>query len=319
MANVAKVFLGSSKEAQPYAESIQTILFSLGAEVTAWWSDSAFPVGSTFIESLIGLTTLTNASLLVASEDDVTNKRGQSSFTPRDNVIFEHWMFTAAHGRGRSAIATLGDPKLPTDLLGVVVIQLQHAKSTDEFKERNRDGVRKWFDRLKQPSNVNMVLGCELREQIAYFMKDMDEIWAAFDVGWDLIHLQNYAAEASLALALDEFFQNYHRFFDFIRRAEASLTETARKDIIHKANICLLTAWEHVAQGKISLADEDIKEPDLRRALRPFKGIYDQAAFYFKQGKNSKLGVNERLNHLKKSVALADEFLKKAVQGQGVS
>jgi CRP/FNR family cyclic AMP-dependent transcriptional regulator len=108
MSEIPTVFLGSSSEAQDNAKILQDVLFDCGAEVTAWWSDSAFPASKTFIECLFDLARSTDASLLIASEDDRITKRGQSEFAPRDNVIFEHGLFAGSHGRARAAIATIG-------------------------------------------------------------------------------------------------------------------------------------------------------------------------------------------------------------------
>lgn len=311
-----RIFLGSSKEAQRYAEVIQAILYSFDAKVTAWWSDDAFPVGSTFIESVVRLTTLTDASLLIAGEDDITSVRGETAFTARDNVIFEHGIFTASHGRQRSAIAMLGRPKLPTDLLGVVAIQLHASDSMSEFKEKNRDPIRKWFDALTRPIPVAIRLHPETRELLTQFMKQMDKIWDEFDAGWELIHLRNYAAEANFALALDEFFQQYHGFFVSLRNSDTPRNEQHLSETIQQANLCLLRGWEQVAQGKMHIADDDERDSTLQRTRRQFRYIKDQAAVYLKEGRNRRVSLDRRLIALKKSVTLIDEFLNKTVEGQ---
>jgi hypothetical protein len=99
-------------------------------------------VGRTFIESLEKVMGETSAALFLATPDDRTSKRGETSFNARDNVILESGMSMGVHGRMRTAIATLDEPKLPSDLGGVRHLVLLQDADPESFKEKNRDAVR---------------------------------------------------------------------------------------------------------------------------------------------------------------------------------
>jgi hypothetical protein len=287
------VFLGSSSESQEYARVVQSLIFDVGGEVTAWWSDDAFPAGKTFIESLFELTTRTNASLLLASPDDKVTKRGDLQFAPRDNIMFEHGLFAGAHGRGRAAIATVGNPSLPTDLLGVVVLSLQQVEPVSSFKERNRETIRKWVTQLQQPSPdvVSAALrALPERDTLVEFMQEMDAVWQKFDDGGRRIHRQDYVTARNFNDALDEFFQHYQSVFGSILKepeAVASVHELTRH-ALEEAGESLLNAWENIAEGKMRMADDMSRDLEYRSLLKPYAATYDKAAGLLQQGKRGK-------------------------------
>jgi predicted nucleotide-binding protein len=82
-------------------------------DVLAWTDPSAFPSGRTHIESLESIARRCNCALLVATCDDRTEKRGQTDLEPRDNIL-EYGMFMTAFGRERTALAAIGEPRLPS-------------------------------------------------------------------------------------------------------------------------------------------------------------------------------------------------------------
>jgi predicted nucleotide-binding protein with TIR-like domain len=309
------IFLGSSSEELERARVVQELLFNADCDVTAWWSDEAFPAGRTFIECLFDLAGKTNASLLIAAEDDHVNKRGAWSFQPRDNVIFEHGLFAGAHGRLRAAIAKVGEPTLPTDLLGVVLLSLRRQDTTAKFKEHNRDTIRKWADSLKQSgAGVSSVMvALSERQSLMEFMDEMDHIWSMFDKGWKKIHRQDYVAERNFADKVDEFFQQYHAVFsELIRKPEeVKSIDTLLVDTLDEARERLVAAWEWVAEGKMRLADEMAKEPESKGQLRPHKAMYEEAFSLLQHGKRGR-DTTARLEALMKSVDAADEYMSKA-------
>jgi len=315
MSGKPTIFLGSSSEAKKHAEIIQSLLFEFDAEVKAWWSNEAFPASHTFIESLFDLARATDASLLIASEDDKVTKRGKSEFAPRDNVMFEHGLFAGAHGRARAAIATLGAPELPTDLLGVVVLPLESATSLGSFKEHNRELIRKWVEQLTHQATIPKHCGfAELpkRETLVSFMQEMDGIWDDFDAGWNRIARQDHVAERNFAIALDEFFQAYHHVFsELVRNPETNQSVAGLvTQAVTEAKKCLLIAWVHVAEGKMRLAEDMTNDPPLKGQLRPFKDLYERAERHLLQGRRAK--SKNRYDELVKAVGLAEEYMAKA-------
>jgi hypothetical protein len=146
-----RIFIGSSSEAREKAEILQELLYEQGPEIqpNGWWSEGAFAVGSTFLESLRSMMKATDAALLLATEDDKTVTRGKEVLTPRDNILFEYGMSIEAHGPERTALVVLGNPKLPTDLSGVTHLFLEPGANRGDFKERNRGRIRGLVDQWR--------------------------------------------------------------------------------------------------------------------------------------------------------------------------
>jgi hypothetical protein len=145
-----RIFVGSSGEGQKKCEEIAECLRAEGAEVLAWYDTSAFPRGRTFIESLESILRRSDCALLVATADDRTVRRGDSDLAPRDNIVLEYGMCAAALGRERTALALIGNPRLPTDLLGVSHIQLPNDGDLSAFRQGIRVPLRQWMEQLLQ-------------------------------------------------------------------------------------------------------------------------------------------------------------------------
>jgi hypothetical protein len=119
-----KVFIGSSTEGKDYARAIGDVIVGLGGyEILPWWS-AVFPVGETFIESLISAADRVDAAVLVATPDDLRVMRQREDFVIRDNVLYEYGLFSGKFGRFRTALAVVGNTVCPTDLRGVTCISL---------------------------------------------------------------------------------------------------------------------------------------------------------------------------------------------------
>lgn len=117
-----RIFIGSSGEAKDIAHSLRQAL-SVSAAPIAWF-DNAFTVSKTTIERLDEIAqSEIDGAVLVLTADDLRERDGNATLTPRDNVIFELGLFIGAVGRDRTfglmcshCANTLA---LPTDLLGV--------------------------------------------------------------------------------------------------------------------------------------------------------------------------------------------------------
>jgi hypothetical protein len=144
-----RVFIGSSREARRSAELLARLLEREpgGAveSVEPWWGPTGFPPGETFMGSLFGLLKRTNAGLFLATGDDEVTHRGKAHHQVRDNVIFEYGMWAGRHGRFRTGLAVLGDPRLPTDLLGLNLLELQPSETDEGFLAANEHVLRRWI------------------------------------------------------------------------------------------------------------------------------------------------------------------------------
>lgn len=117
------VFIGSSGESLPVVEALFRLLQD-HADVLPWNSD-IFTPGDFGLKSLTDQLSLADIAIFIFSGDDLTTSRGVQQPSPRDNVTFELGLFMGALGRDRTLIVydREGSPKLPTDLLGVTVLQ----------------------------------------------------------------------------------------------------------------------------------------------------------------------------------------------------
>ena len=127
------LFIGSSKESLPIAETIESGLGSEDCEVRLWtnevFSPSQFPI--TDLEKQIREV---DFAALVLGPDDEVLSRNKKSDAPRDNVIFELGLFMGAlsHERTFMIVPRDCDIKIPTDLFGLTSIN---------YKQEDRDDL----------------------------------------------------------------------------------------------------------------------------------------------------------------------------------
>jgi hypothetical protein len=113
------VFVGSSSEGLDFARAVRSCL-DQDAEITLW-NEGLFPVGRTFIESLMAALPRFDFAVLVLTPDDLVSSRDQQTFGPRDNVIFELGLFMGRLGQSRTFMLHQANArvKIPSDLAGV--------------------------------------------------------------------------------------------------------------------------------------------------------------------------------------------------------
>jgi predicted nucleotide-binding protein len=99
-----RIFIGSSGEAIEICGALQQEL-DRHFEVTVW-NQGVFRLTHDALDSLLAALDSSDAGIFVLRPDDVTESRGQSNPTVRDNVIFELGMFIGRLGRDRSFILT---------------------------------------------------------------------------------------------------------------------------------------------------------------------------------------------------------------------
>lgn len=129
-----RIFIGSSSEGLKVAYALQTNLENDG-EVTVWTQD-VFKPSEFILESLLKQLKKADVGIFVFSPDDTINIRGVEQTTVRDNVIFEVGMYIGGLGRERSFIVAPkgGNPRLPSDLLGVTVLNYDGRRPDEELE-----------------------------------------------------------------------------------------------------------------------------------------------------------------------------------------
>ena len=128
----SRIFIGSSREALPVAQALQTNLERIH-EPTIWTQDS-FPPGKSVVESLEQVLDSADAGVFILTPDDLVNLRERVQPAVRDNVIFEMGLFIGRLGRHRTFMVvprSCATMRRPTDLEGILAA---------EYDDQRRDG-----------------------------------------------------------------------------------------------------------------------------------------------------------------------------------
>lgn len=114
-----RLFIGSSREGAHVAHNLQAVLENRGVCEVEVWDTGIFEPGGYTLDSLAEVAIRSDFAVLIASPDDVTTSRGDTSASVRDNIVLEYGLFVGALGRQRTYLLATGKVKLPTDALGV--------------------------------------------------------------------------------------------------------------------------------------------------------------------------------------------------------
>lgn len=144
-----KIFIGSSTEAHEKGLllEIAKIVEDCKMEPVRWnQSPSVFEAGKFTLENLEEMIDRENisGSIFICTSDDSVWYRGKKSGKPRDNVIFEHGLFSGKLGRTKSIIVKCGNVRLPTDLTGITYIDFSDGKKT-----KGEIDLRNWLLNLQ--------------------------------------------------------------------------------------------------------------------------------------------------------------------------
>ena len=147
------IFIGSSTQAHEKGLLLEIAKIVEDCKMTPirWnQSPSIFEAGKFTLENLENMITKRhiNGSIFICSSDDITWYRGRKTGRPRDNVIFEHGLFSGKLGRTKSVIVKCGNVKLPTDLQGVTYIDFSDGKKT-----QGEINLRNWLNNLQKEYN----------------------------------------------------------------------------------------------------------------------------------------------------------------------
>lgn len=126
LSQTARLFIGSSSEGREVARNLQA---ELGNRVeVVRWDQSVFEPGGYSLDSLIATAASVDFAVLVATPDDTTVSRGETTPSVRDNIVLEFGLFVGALGRTRTYLLATGDLKLPTDVLGLTRLPYRSRK-----------------------------------------------------------------------------------------------------------------------------------------------------------------------------------------------
>jgi Predicted nucleotide-binding protein containing TIR-like domain len=128
------LFIGSSSEGLDFARAVRSLL-AQDAEVTLW-NEGFFLVGTTFIESLVNGLSRFDFAAVVLTPDDLVTSRDLTTFSPRDNALFELGLFMGRLGRERTfVVRPHGDSvKIPSDLAGLTTAPYDWPRRDNDHK-----------------------------------------------------------------------------------------------------------------------------------------------------------------------------------------
>ncbi len=126
------LFIGSSKESLPIAQTIQSNL-DRDNLIVRLWTDGVFGASQFPIIELEKQIREADFAALVLGPDDEVLSRNERSDAPRDNVVFELGLFMGAlsHERTFMIIPREYNIKIPTDLLGLTPLDYRSGDSND--------------------------------------------------------------------------------------------------------------------------------------------------------------------------------------------
>lgn len=114
-----QVFIGSSSEGLKIARTLQVELEAATDCVVKRWDTDTFTPGSITLDALVARANSVDFAILIATGEDTVISRGAQIAAVRDNIILEFGLFLGALGRERVYLLSVGDAKLPSDLLGL--------------------------------------------------------------------------------------------------------------------------------------------------------------------------------------------------------
>lgn len=178
-----KIFIGSSSENNDTLDEIAQMIESIGHEPIPWTKPGLFLAGSYTANRLIEIArNEVDAAIMLFSPDDKVWYRGNQNSQPRDNVVFEHGLFSGVLGLDKSIIVISGSKsKIPSDLNGLSYIN---------FNRRNNSKIelKEWIKHINKPKvsfenknintdNINFKYFLEyqedMRESVMNFISDL--------------------------------------------------------------------------------------------------------------------------------------------------
>ena len=126
-----QVFIGSSTEGLKIARTLQAELEAATDCAVKRWDTDTFAPGSITLDSLIARAKSVDFAILVATGEDTITSRGTQTAAVRDNIILEFGLFLGALGRERVYLLSVGDAKLPSDLLGLTRLVYRDRRDGD--------------------------------------------------------------------------------------------------------------------------------------------------------------------------------------------
>ena len=148
-----KVFVGSSSQADQDLVELRRLIQIVGMAPQWWKEPDTFRLGRETWSMLVQKTSEVDAALFVFREDDEVTSKGEKFWAPRDNVILEYGLFSGVLGPQRCAIVMKGNPRLPSDLASVTLVDLNNLVNA---KRKLRSWAHELRGRLKSKPDLSI-------------------------------------------------------------------------------------------------------------------------------------------------------------------
>lgn len=154
-----KIFIGSANESETDARNIEYILSELNCDCYIWTKAGMFIPSESTLENIEQFTKNYDAAVFVYGENDKLESRGQLFKSVRDNVVLETGTFIGKRGHKNVAIYIKGKSKMPSDLLGLTVINGDNDIGTikTEFKA--------WISSVEKDKQTNKTSNITMLER----------------------------------------------------------------------------------------------------------------------------------------------------------
>ena len=146
-----KIFIGSSIEATK-RETLTNLAYwleNLGHTPIRWDDPGVFLPGQDIFSRLFEIAREVDAAVLIFSEDDQVWYRNEQVSQPRDNILLEYGLFAGLIGPSRVIVGRDGKPKNPSDLAGLVPLDL-----SPERQAFARVQLQRWLQSISNAAPI---------------------------------------------------------------------------------------------------------------------------------------------------------------------
>jgi len=142
------LFIGSSAEGLKITRKVRQQLKEV-AEITIW-KDGVFGLNRGNLESLLKALAQFDFAVLVLTQDDLVESRGNPTIGPRDNVLLEAGMFLGRLGPDRTFMIydSSKPPKIPSDLAGVSLATFNGRRVDNNFLAAVGEATDEIYDQI---------------------------------------------------------------------------------------------------------------------------------------------------------------------------
>lgn len=137
-----RIFIGSSSEAKDVADNLSVILGRKGFFAKTW-DNETFQYSDNYFESIKREIVLADYAILIVNPDDKIVKRGEETYTTRDNVWIELGMFIGVLGIKKVFYLSIIDNRyeekkevpIPSDFAGIELPKVTRTEFREKFDQ----------------------------------------------------------------------------------------------------------------------------------------------------------------------------------------